>query len=155
VTCGGDWQEFCYAFDNSKNHCVKEIHFTCNLAEKKRNENTALHVASYGAPASGWHYGSWPSRPRNSESDPLSNVETPVRASPCPAGTRRSSTPAMWLLMERQPPAGIMDRGRLGHATPKVILFKCRNSSAGFALPGWEAGGTYCRQARYWRYKDS
>jgi hypothetical protein len=27
-------------------------------------------------------------------------------------------------LMERQPPAGIMDRGRHGHATPKLILFQ-------------------------------
>jgi hypothetical protein len=27
---------------------------------------------SYGAPVSGWHYGSWPSRPRNSEADTLS-----------------------------------------------------------------------------------
>jgi hypothetical protein len=26
--------------------------------------------------------------------------------------------------MERQPPAGIVDRGRLGHATPKLILFQ-------------------------------
>jgi hypothetical protein len=30
----------------------------------------------------------------------------------------------MSLHMERQPPAGIMDRGRPGHATPKLILFQ-------------------------------
>jgi uncharacterized membrane protein len=35
-------------------------------------------------------------------------------------------------LMERQPPAGIMDRGRPGHATPKLILLQNKKLSKTF-----------------------
>jgi pSer/pThr/pTyr-binding forkhead associated (FHA) protein len=36
--------------------------------------------------------------------------------------------------MERQPPAGIMDRGRLGHATPKLVLFRNHTSDPDVAI---------------------